>query len=159
MHSTRVYPKVSGLSHNEIKTTINTSWEATQRIMAGKLTRLAHKIAIQLHLVAESCTICGSCFRWPVRKLLDTPSYGIGCSGSVPVRLECSLFHTVTVRRFNRSEYEIPFYIKACFHFSDRLNCVVYCNNPLKMALFIGCISWRLLKYHCDHEVWRTCVE
>jgi hypothetical protein len=28
--------------------------------MAVKLTRLAHKIAIQLHLVAESCAICSS---------------------------------------------------------------------------------------------------
>jgi hypothetical protein len=28
--------------------------------MAAKLTRLTHKIAIQLHLVAESCTICSS---------------------------------------------------------------------------------------------------
>jgi hypothetical protein len=26
--------------------------------MAAKLTRLTHKIEIQLHLVAESCTIC-----------------------------------------------------------------------------------------------------
>jgi len=26
--------------------------------MAAKLTRLTHKIAIQLHLVADSCTIC-----------------------------------------------------------------------------------------------------
>jgi hypothetical protein len=45
--------------------------------MAAKLTRLTHKIAIQLHLVAESCTICISRCRWPVRNLLDTdtPSY------------------------------------------------------------------------------------
>jgi len=28
--------------------------------MIAKLTRLTHKIAIQLHLVAESCTICSS---------------------------------------------------------------------------------------------------
>jgi hypothetical protein len=28
--------------------------------MAAKLTRLTHQIAIQLHLVAESCTICSS---------------------------------------------------------------------------------------------------
>jgi len=28
--------------------------------MAAKLTRLAYKIAIQQHLVAESCTICSS---------------------------------------------------------------------------------------------------
>jgi hypothetical protein len=68
---TRVYPKVSGLS----RTTINTRWEAIQRVMAAKLSRLTHKIAIQLHLVAESCTICSSRSRRPVRKLLDTPSY------------------------------------------------------------------------------------
>jgi hypothetical protein len=43
--------------------------------MAAKLTRLTHKIAIQLHLVAESCTICSSRSRRPVQKLLNTPSY------------------------------------------------------------------------------------
>jgi hypothetical protein len=43
--------------------------------MASKFTRLTHKIAIQLNLVAESCTICSSHSRRPVRKLLDTPSY------------------------------------------------------------------------------------
>jgi len=37
--------------------------------MVAKFTRLAHKIAIQLHLVAESCTICSSRSRRPVRKL------------------------------------------------------------------------------------------
>jgi hypothetical protein len=35
--------------------------------MAEKLTRMTHKIAIQLHLVAESCTICSSRSRRPVR--------------------------------------------------------------------------------------------
>jgi len=43
--------------------------------MAAKLTTLTHKIAIQLHVVAESCTICSSRSRPPVRELLDTPSY------------------------------------------------------------------------------------
>jgi hypothetical protein len=43
--------------------------------MTTKLTRLTHTIAMQLHIVAESCTICSSRSRWPVRKLLDTPSY------------------------------------------------------------------------------------
>jgi len=33
-------------------TTISTCWEAIQRVMAAKLNRLTHKIAIQLHLVA-----------------------------------------------------------------------------------------------------------
>jgi hypothetical protein len=41
--------------------------------MAAKLTRMTHKIAIQLHLVAESCTICISHSRRPVRKLLIYP--------------------------------------------------------------------------------------
>jgi hypothetical protein len=49
-----------------------------QRIMAAKLIRLTHKIAIQLHLVAEICTICSSRTRRPVRKLLDTLSYSSG---------------------------------------------------------------------------------
>jgi hypothetical protein len=62
--------------------------------MAAKLTRLTHKIAIQVRLVAESCTICSSCSRRLVRKLLDTPLHmqfelaqihkmNIKCKGSV----------------------------------------------------------------------------
>jgi len=44
-------------------------------VMVAKLTILTHKLAIQLYLVAESCTICSS-YSWrPVGKLLDTPSY------------------------------------------------------------------------------------
>jgi len=46
--------------------------------MATKLTRLTHKIAIQLNLAAERCTICSSRSRRPVRKSLDTPSYVTG---------------------------------------------------------------------------------
>jgi len=37
--------------------------------MAAKLSRLTHRIATQLHLVTESCIICSSRSRWPVRKL------------------------------------------------------------------------------------------
>jgi hypothetical protein len=44
--------------------------------MAAKLTRLTYKVTIQLHQVAESCTICSSRSRRPVRKLLDTLPYG-----------------------------------------------------------------------------------
>jgi hypothetical protein len=54
--------KVSGLSQsitNYTLTTINTGG-VTLRFMAAKLTRLTHKIAIQLRLVAESCIICSS---------------------------------------------------------------------------------------------------
>jgi hypothetical protein len=56
-------------------TTINTRWEATQRVMEAKFTTVIRKIAIQLRLVAESCTKCSFRSRRPVRKLLDTPSY------------------------------------------------------------------------------------
>jgi len=49
--------------------------EAIQRLMAEKLTRLIHKIAIQLYLVAESRIICSSRSRRPVRRSLDTPSH------------------------------------------------------------------------------------
>jgi len=43
--------------------------------MATNLPRLIHKIAIQLHLVADSFSICSSRSRRRIRKLLDTPSY------------------------------------------------------------------------------------
>jgi len=43
--------------------------------MAAKLTRLTHKMMIQVHLVAEGCTICSSHAGRQVQKLLDTPSY------------------------------------------------------------------------------------
>jgi hypothetical protein len=55
-----------------------------QRIMAAKLTRLTYKIAIQLHLVAESYTICSSRSRRPSRKVLDTAS----CSSCCPHCIE-----------------------------------------------------------------------
>jgi hypothetical protein len=45
--------------------------------MAANLTIFTHKIAIQLHLLAEICTICCSSSKRPVRKPLDTHSYTI----------------------------------------------------------------------------------
>jgi hypothetical protein len=98
LYWTRIYEGVSKSYRTEAittytLTTINTRWEATQRVMAAKLTRLTHNIAIQLHLVAESCTICSSRSRRPVQKLLDTPSYtsnfirSRGSSVSIETRL------------------------------------------------------------------------
>jgi len=46
-----------------------------QKVMAATLAKLAHKVAIQLHLMAESHIIFSSRSRWPVQKLMDTPSY------------------------------------------------------------------------------------
>jgi len=43
--------------------------------MAAKLITLTHKTVMQLHPVAETCTICSSCSRQPVRKLSGTPLY------------------------------------------------------------------------------------
>jgi hypothetical protein len=54
-------------------TKINTRWEATERVMAEKLTRLIHKIVIQLNLVTESCNICSSRSRRPVRNVWIHP--------------------------------------------------------------------------------------
>jgi len=71
--------------------------------MAAKLTRLTHKITIQLHLVAESCTICSSRSTRPVRKVLDTPSY----YNSITYRLPVSSspvgvhFHVLALRTAN----------------------------------------------------------
>jgi hypothetical protein len=56
----RVYPKVSGLSHDEINNNDKTLAEKQPKVMAAELTILTHKIAIQLHLVVESGTICSS---------------------------------------------------------------------------------------------------
>jgi hypothetical protein len=75
-YCTRVYPKVPGLSRNEIYAYNNKrSLRSNIKVMAAKLTRLTHKIVIQLHPVAENCAICSSNSRWTARKLLDTPSY------------------------------------------------------------------------------------
>jgi len=43
--------------------------------MVVKVARLTDKISMQLHLVAESCTICSSRTGEPVQKLLVTSSY------------------------------------------------------------------------------------
>jgi hypothetical protein len=56
--------------------------------MASKPTRLTHEIAIQLHLVAESCKICSSRSRQPVRKLLDTPSVCVCVADNLTEKIE-----------------------------------------------------------------------
>jgi hypothetical protein len=76
---------------------INTRWEATQRVTAAKLTRLTHKIAIQLHAVAESCTTCSSRSRRPVRKLLDTHLYVWGGGRGV------AWFNVISVQTINHT--------------------------------------------------------
>jgi hypothetical protein len=87
---------------NEIRT-IYTRWEATQMVMPAKLTRLTHKIAIHLHLVAESYTICSFRSRRSVRKLLDIPSYfKPNCDSYLPYPPSSLVIHNRPgVARFN----------------------------------------------------------
>jgi hypothetical protein len=59
--------------------------------MAAELTTLTHKMAIQLHLVAESYTISSSRCRRPVWKLLDTHSSILILSSHLRLGLKCGL--------------------------------------------------------------------
>jgi len=62
--------------------------------MATKLTRLTHKIATQLQVMAESCTVCGSRTRRLVRELLDTLSY-VPCYYLRSYMSVCALFQVM----------------------------------------------------------------
>jgi hypothetical protein len=89
--------------------------------MASKLTALTHKIAIQPHLVAESCTICSSGSRRPVRKLLSstTEFHMNNCSFSlVTTKILDAKYH------LSRYSCYFTFYkgkcLKVYFKFSGR---------------------------------------
>jgi hypothetical protein len=89
-------------------TTINTRCEAIQKVMAAKLTRLAHRMAIQLHLMAESYTICSSHSRWPVRKLFDIPSYIGIISGLYTFKYLCQKSKLCALMKFVEHKQELP---------------------------------------------------
>jgi hypothetical protein len=82
--------------------------------MAAKVTKLTHKIAIKLHLVAQGCTIFSSRAKRPVRKLLDTPSH------VAPPIIEalCPVF----VDLISISRYSERLYIKL---YADLGSCVI----------------------------------
>jgi len=65
-----------------------TRWKATKSVTPAKFTRLTHKTAIKLHLVAESCTIFSSRPRRPVRKFWIRPR--IFCSDQTYSNCSCS---------------------------------------------------------------------
>jgi hypothetical protein len=90
-------------------TTINARWEAAQRVGAAKLTRLTHRITTQLHLVAETWTVCSSGSRRPVRNFWIRP-HTLKCNSSwlptIKLHQKCSLFVLCLVMFFkfiNRS--------------------------------------------------------
>jgi hypothetical protein len=102
-------------------TTINTRWEATQRVMAAELT----KVAIQLHVVAESCTVCSSRSRWPTRKLFNTPSYRLE-------HLKISRLHEFfpDVLELFYSHVRLGVYLSDVFLFSLSLSLSWVCGPP-----------------------------
>jgi hypothetical protein len=62
----RMYPKFPYLIDNEMNNNKNKHLlRSNTKDYGGKLTRLTHKIAIQLRLVTENCTIYNSSSRWP----------------------------------------------------------------------------------------------
>jgi hypothetical protein len=70
-----------------------------------------HKIAIQLHLVAESYTVCSSRSRRLVWKLFDTPSYMLGrVWGRVP------LIHNIR----GRWKWVISFTLRPLYFWTNR---------------------------------------
>jgi hypothetical protein len=77
-------------------TTINTRWEATLRVMAAKLTRLTYKIAIQLHLVAETVLTPGD------------QSGNFWINPAIVVGLLCSNMRTSNVGKGAHSENQVP---------------------------------------------------
>jgi hypothetical protein len=87
--------------------------------MAVKLTGLNHKVATQLRLVAESCTICSSrSSRRPVRKLLDAHSYKDQEVWNFMVTVYCSTKRGIT--NLNRKSTKN-------WNTSSRI-CTDYCN-------------------------------
>jgi hypothetical protein len=112
-----------------------TRWEATQRVTASKLTRLTHKIAIQLHLGAESYTIYSSRSRRPVQKLLDTPSYNTA-----------SLTNVFYVRNFINIIYE-KYASTSQFIFQHNIQERLFHRNspppPRSLACSVGHLLWR----------------
>jgi hypothetical protein len=105
-------------------------WEATQRVMAAKLTRLTHKIVIQLHLVAESCTICSFCSRQPVQKLLDTPSYMLVAWWTwwLVVQIAYSIMQGIPCMCRNNQKQEL---IKSCYF--ELITLTWNCQRAYKM--------------------------
>jgi hypothetical protein len=95
--------------------------------MAAKLTRLTHKIVIQLPLVAESSTICSSRSRRPVRKLLDTPSYvHFVCSSLMACVFGSSVLFVFTVVNGRKHFFNVLSYV---VNRTDKRECEVVSGN------------------------------
>jgi hypothetical protein len=140
-------------------TTINTRWEAIRRVMAAKLTRLTHKIATQMHLVAGSYTICSSGSRRPVWKVLDTLSYEwvsecvelMALQQSLRKR---SLFLLPFDRNLKNAECSNILLLSTCIYKGDIYEFAFFCGHAahlphLKTSFFVtfvlSVMSWTLV--------------
>jgi len=79
-------------------------------VIKTELTRMTQKIVIQLHLVAESCTICSSCSRRPVPKFLDTPLYTSALKSQIQ-QPSMSTYHTVNTDMAQHFTVEITVWL------------------------------------------------
>jgi hypothetical protein len=102
--------------------------------MTAKLTRLTHKIAIKLHVVTESCTICITCSRRPVRELLDTPSY-------IQITCSASCCHTIFLRSISSSSLVLSIFFST-FSFSI-YPCYMQFDIQSRSVTFILCCPHR----------------
>jgi hypothetical protein len=120
----------------------------------AKLTILTHKIAIQLHLVAESCAICSSRSRRPVPKLLDTPSYmvvsrhrNVEQNHSLLIVNKC--FEYVTQLKY----FVMTVRYQNCIH--EEIKSGLNSGNPCYHCIQI-LLSSRLLSKNLKIKVYRT---
>jgi hypothetical protein len=118
--------------------------------MAAKLTRLTHKIAIQVHLVAQSCTICSFRSWRPVRKLLDTHSYTTKLTEAVMwlTRMQGSM----KVVWFHFSQYPVSFLFGSSIKHEPRTENRELLGGDLCRCLpsYVNNISEKYLEH------WRT---
>jgi len=120
--------------------------------MAAKPTRLTHKTAIQLHPMAKSCTICSSCSRQPVWKLLDTPLYNLHC---FCVNL-FHLWHKWPLWKLSVDWYEVI----SIFNYSNSLSldvCKVHylkqMNTGWPPVIWLYTHTFAILQFFCRYVV------
>jgi hypothetical protein len=124
--------------------------------MAAKLTRLTHKVAMKLHVVTETCTICSSRSRRPVRKLLDTPIIytrfrfaDLGKAGSNGMTHACSAV----------SFQACPTGFVNISGLNNEVSVLIYEHNPkgTASANFIRVITLQHMDLLLRYQYWAEC--
>jgi hypothetical protein len=87
--------------------------------MAANLTRLNHKISIQVQVVAVSCSVCNSSTRRPVRKRLGTPSY---CEIFLSLRAMIFIIFTRSLKNVYKMTSHWWWLVTSCLGFFSERN-------------------------------------